>query len=753
MANSKNIMVTEYVKLLGWSTLFLMALTLIAGVAASVRYGANAQGVEGIWHRELSQRWTIALLWIPFTIQLLVLILLSARVWRHKSDQTIRHYFKFYFVRTFISTFAYVALWLSYTFVMQYPSDREMVGILRSVSLILIVLLMYFVVQATYLITRSSFRNSKRLFTPRDIEDRYTCICEKLGAVSEGARLATTTQPPTDSTNQPATTGTPPEVELEPGLRKIHQWLLKDRDYKIHRVAYKGTMADLDTPHLAEALNRLVCSRLFYNDWSKKSDGNDLPPSSFESSNRNYIEGVLAKVCDRTGENSNRDRGGKDRIWGSIGSLWGGDSRSDKQMAQREGIALFPFYTMVFFFSLFLCVAYLFGFAFAFEDRSIQLDSQKPSLGLLMPDDLLEDLGRYSAPVPPPTPLVYQLNDRQKFFYFKKGGAGVTTRTNANDADGRMKRIAHINEGSLTSLVEQIKKALPRGGLRVLLVGRADDSSVNGVTYSSNYEIAAARINSVRYLLQEKLIEDRVSPMDLAAIEWTASPFSNDGSLVPKEKQDPERSKIALVLDNEIGSAGPLGAKVPREFVARLDEDLTFKYGDRTWANDYRSLLGRLKDEVLKNTVTLEGMRQINDDITRWASYKERVDAQRAEGLKNGIDADLYQHKADRLEDDIDAELYQIEDPAGRKRAVEVYLYDTLPAKQESGNTQNLQPNAKRMALIDYLYFAVTTGNNDVKPITAFSKFLCTFANLTQFFFIVVFFNTLLSLNKTPDRG
>src|SRR6266704_93401 len=279
LAEKKNPILSEYVKLLGWSTCLLMILTVLAGVVASLRYGENAAGIEGIWHRELSPAWTIALLWLPLIIQLLVLMCLSARVWRDKANQTMRHYFKFYFIRTFISTFAYVTLWLIYTFVMQSP-DRGAMQVLRWVCLILIGLLVLFVVQATYLITRSSFRGAKRLFTMGDIEDRHACICEWLG--SETARQA----------NKPISTDS-----TEAALRKIHEWLLKDRDYKIHRVAYKGTMADLDIPHLVEALNRLVCSRQFYNDHSNSSDGNDLPPSIYESNNRDYINEILSKLC------------------------------------------------------------------------------------------------------------------------------------------------------------------------------------------------------------------------------------------------------------------------------------------------------------------------------------------------------------------------------------------------------------------------------------------------------------------------
>ena len=716
MSDTKNVILSEYVKLLGISTFLLMILTVIEGVIASALYSVNAQQIEEISHRDLNQTWTIVLLWIPLVLQLLILALLTARVWRHKSDLTIRHYFKFYFIRTFISAFAYVTLWLLYAILVGRESARSLVWILGIPALLGIGLLMYFVVQATYLITRSSFRTSKRLFTVDDLASKYQCICDALAGVSQAVRNRQT---------QDVENG---NHQVETGLGKIHQWLLKDRDYKVHRVAYKGTIADLDLSHLVEALNRLICSREFYNFQTNKHDTDDLPPSVFETSNRKFIEAELITKC----ENANDRHGASNKavIWTRITSIFSGERKSDKQIGQRDGIALFPFYTMVFFFSLFLCVGYLFGFAFAFEDKRAQADSSQRSLALFMNDDLFEDVSKYRPlPSPSPSPVLYKLNERQKFFYFKPGGAGITTATPTQDK--KFTRISQINDNSLRSVVDLIKKALPNGTVRVLLIGRADDSSVDKVTYASNYEIASARINSVRYLLQEKLIEEQVPPRQLAAIEWLQSPFSNDESLTPKEKQPGERSKITQVLDTGIPTSDKKEERVPKDLIMRLDEDLNFNYGDKPWCDEFRELLGRLKAQVQQNKVTLQQMRDINGDIVRWANYKDSGKVTEAE----------------RLADDIDAELYQIEDLSGRKRAVEVYVYDQEPAALLQVK-QDLLPTAKHMALMDYLYFAMTSSNNDIKPISPYTKFLSTLLSLTQFFFIVVFFNTLLTLKR-----
>jgi hypothetical protein len=43
-----------------------------------------------------------------------------------------------------------------------------------------------------------------------------------------------------------------------------------------------------------------------------------------------------------------------------------------------------------------------------------------------------------------------------------------------------------------------------------------------------------------------------------------------------------------------------------------------------------------------------------------------------------------------------------------------------------------------------------SNGYGNITPMTPYAKFLCALANMTEFFFTVVFFNTLLSLRRTP---
>jgi ion channel len=57
--------------------------------------------------------------------------------------------------------------------------------------------------------------------------------------------------------------------------------------------------------------------------------------------------------------------------------------------------------------------------------------------------------------------------------------------------------------------------------------------------------------------------------------------------------------------------------------------------------------------------------------------------------------------------------------------------------------------------LLDYLYFTVytitTTGYGDIRPMDGFAKFVTSLANLYEMFYIVIFFNVLISVSR--ERG
>jgi hypothetical protein len=60
------------------------------------------------------------------------------------------------------------------------------------------------------------------------------------------------------------------------------------------------------------------------------------------------------------------------------------------------------------------------------------------------------------------------------------------------------------------------------------------------------------------------------------------------------------------------------------------------------------------------------------------------------------------------------------------------------------------------LSLMDYMYFTIytitTTGYGDIVPTTTYAKFLCSLANILEVFFLVVFFNALLSAKRRQER-
>jgi len=91
-----------------------------------------------------------------------------------------------------------------------------------------------------------------------------------------------------------------------------------------------------------------------------------------------------------------------------------------------------------------------------------------------------------------------------------------------------------------------------------------------------------------------------------------------------------------------------------------------------------------------------------------------------------------------------------LEDEGKDDRTVQVFVIETFEAPPQLV-IRNLRANhAKPLRLMDYVYFAnytiTTTGYGDIVPNTSYAKFICSFANICEVLFLVVFFNALLSL-------
>jgi hypothetical protein len=806
----------EYGKLLmGLGAGFVM-LAVVVAIFATFLYSFYDYKIEQISHRSLSPVWICLLLWVPIVIQISVFLLLRKRTSQAISNDDVRAYFKFYFFRMACSLLWYNVLWLSYWGVFALGLGNGAWRVLSGLSLIGIVVLVGIVVHATYLITKTSFRDDELLLTEADVSPEHI--------------------------------GTKLKHVITPELRIIRQWLIKDRDCKVHVVALKKEVTYLDVAHLTEALNRLICNRRFYDEITstnaaQQNSSDRLVP---EAANRNYLDKHLLEAAETKSSKSKKEQ-----------------EKLAEQKIKRDGIAMFPFYTMLFFFSIFLCIAYLFGFAFAFEDKYVQLTDPEKQVALFMTDDLLEDaeqqidsslfrksdlknsvglptklhdatdplsiylntqfktdtqklLKEYDGSSPPSEALQQALIDElnkqvrekslfephrfvqvslreetkkllaqqdpsavdlirqnrllfedaypfdivrsqqsvpaaplipvlQEVFYFNSGGAAIQIGV-ANNAPDKDKRFAETNKMSLQTLVRRIREELDDGTiLRVELVGRADDKRVgrsldssNNMadrdTYASNYDLAAVRIKAVRYQLQRQLIREKVLPRKLAALDWVELPLSNDTTLPAAQRSQDTKQDVANndspVLDDGSEQTSTSSQKVTGDLIKALNTKINLEEAPE----EVRAFWERLYALAQKSRITQKEMQAIIGDIGKWKDLDNKGQASEAVKTKSQITR----------------ELFRLEDLAGSKRVVEVSLYSA------NRSAQKPSPHFKRMALMDYLYFAMytitTTGYGDIRPMTAYTKFLCALANMTEIFFIVVFFNTLLSLRRGREE-
>lgn len=76
----------------------------------------------------------------------------------------------------------------------------------------------------------------------------------------------------------------------------------------------------------------------------------------------------------------------------------------------------------------------------------------------------------------------------------------------------------------------------------------------------------------------------------------------------------------------------------------------------------------------------------------------------------------------------------------------------SLASLEDMNKPKQLKPD--ELDLMDYIYFTIytitTTGYGDIVPITPLSKFIVSITNYFELFFIVIFFNALISAKREP---
>lgn len=177
----------------------------------------------------------------------------------------------------------------------------------------------------------------------------------------------------------------------------------------------------------------------------------------------------------------------------------------------KRGAAEAPFLTLTFFLTVFLGVSYLFGFSFAFHDKS-RLFNPGPYANLNEPALVMGNLtgaksvvAEAPSPTPSPKPIATFLFD-----------IGTSVPNSASEAES-LKAVAAIEE-----------KSSDDKAIRIVLIGGADLRQIKSVAYQSNYELAEARAQSAKNLILEKLSSSKAAHV-LRNLEWTCLARPNEG--------------------------------------------------------------------------------------------------------------------------------------------------------------------------------------------------------------------------------
>ena len=642
-------------------------------------------------------------------------------------------------------------------------------------------------------------------------------------------------------------------------IRKV---VLKDEDNSQRKIPdFQGiTIAEL-----IKFLNKILKNPGFYNEESfskgirssspiksavayfkEATESGHFSIERIVSENRRLIDAHILKLVrsndasqenEEPGKKDSRNRGKSIRLRKFGKTLINTGLDDDKAAKIVEGIVRFPFSALLFFFTIFICIIYLFAFTFAFHDQAALNTSEKvPALFLaieypnkksdaavnksnaavnansnsntneshkssLNAIDQSNDNSNSGA-IPPPVSDNKVVEDLEKFptiFFFYaplNGGIEIAKLKDLgledSDSEGKMRneiekleKCAEVQTKFLDDLqtegysvkkekltrfrsiankisfcnlfLEITKKSAHAEKIFIEIVGRADDNVVKPGTYSANYELSSARAQNLKFEIVRHFQD---SPEILRKIEWTYLPVSNDRSIggdYPLNNPDirPTMVNNALSDPNTLKEA----AKDFKEDIKTLKTNIPDPAGNKNLDNerpqlneDQRKLKSHLaKAESLFDKVPLDNLKAgeaLYAGLQREAELYEELATKQSDKTSPEVPDNHARKKADlkKLQKDIGNALFYHDQKAdnGSKRIAEIYI-TPVPEKQV------ITPSTP-LTLADYILYSITPGYGDIKPTTIYAKFLSILVSLVQIFFVVVFFNALMSVKRGSDE-
>ncbi len=202
------------------------------------------------------------------------------------------------------------------------------------------------------------------------------------------------------------------------------------------------------------------------------------------------------------------------------------------------------------------------------------------------------------------------------------------------------------------------------------------------------------------------------------------------------------------------------------------EEDRSFKKRQRKERQDGEGVYAKMNDLAQKILDAADGRARVeivghsDSQDLHGGAYKsnQELAVARAENVKYKIMKELSFLDEGRWHDIEWVCESESNEGVNNKRMVEVFIRQVphdLATSQVPRLEAQLLPlvnteKAHPLDLMDYVYFAnytiTTTGYGDIIPNTPRSKFICSFANICEVFFLVVLFNTLLTLKQDKNE-
>jgi hypothetical protein len=705
--------------------------------------------------------WLIVLMFVPLFLQSVSMFVLFRK---GRRDRAVNRFYGLCLITMSVGSTSYCAFWLIYT--TKYYS----LNVLSFIALTLVVPLVLLVGFVTFLIMRSKIDDLSPKLTEDDIRAHKGSLCIKLKKAADDGMPKTLNK-----------------VFTRLGGDERNALKVDDTKINVISAATSDNFENVNLSALKKDLNKIIEDDGFF----KSEDIEGMDGLSDELKSFHYY--LLSDECKLSRDQKKRQSRLVNRLL--LQAAFGPNVIAPFAIKSlrpsgwelfledlRTGLTKSPFAALIFFFTIFLSVTYLFGFAFAFEDKAHLENEREPALFMARSHASTSNIDASMSteemtlrPWPPQTfyfdrtaPSLSSKSEKFNSAAYDKlfderygleearkklkerdnstpwipgrvsGGIGFgnlrQVRQNRKDLDKEINANNDLIKESNDNLLQtsrdwmssknyehtiQIVKAiedeaiLGRGVLLELKI-----NSALGKSSAADYPTEAAALQEeemarrVRYLLLEKFSQNSRRPRE---IEWfnllsgdklPTSPTSNHTEPKSTEPSFEEMLKDGLLT--RLKTNNPL-----------LDSELNRigKLADRVSADDKESLRVRL----LGINHIAQGERSVYQQVS---GYDKTVQAmallqesrQIVEAKRLGL----------QFTDTVTVSIVPLHDP------------QYIP-----------------LGLMDYMYFTIytitTTGYGDIVPTTTYAKFLCSVANILEVFFLVVFFNSLLSLKRKNE--